>query len=322
MSKCIAVVGQGVIGLTCASVLLDQGYSIEVFSKESFSETTSMSAGAYWWPHRAYPRERVAKWAKETYDQYAQLRTNPETGVHFEKHFRFCLDPDDSAYARQLVDTWEEIDGSQYGIPCHEAFLVTLPVIDVPIFMPYLKSTIDSRGARFQTQELKSPAQLFPGFDLVVNCSGVGAYHFVDDKEVFPIRGQAVRVTLPEGLRESTRLYQKEDKFTLVLPRSRDVILGGTAEIGNWDRTPSSKDTDTIIKRCCELVPEIADSEILGATVGLRPGRKVVRLELELCVPDQPVIHNYGHGGAGYTVAWGCANEVAQLANEYFLAQA
>ncbi len=317
-SKRIAVVGQGVMGLTCASRLLDQGHSVDIFSREKFADTTSMSAGAYWWPHKTYPEERVSQWSKETYNEYVKDRSVAHSGIHFEKHFRFCLDPDDSAYVRHLLEEWEEIDGESYGVPCHEAFLVVLPVIDVPIFMPNLKATVESHGATFHIKELESPSQLFPDFDLVINCSGVWAYHFVKDKEVFPIRGQAVRVSLPEKLHQSTRLYQKEDKFTLILPRSNDVILGGTAQEGDWNCASSSEDTNIIFNRCAELVPEIANCKILGTTVGLRSGRKTVRLELELLAPDQPVIHNYGHGGGGYTVAWGCANEVAQLTKEYF----
>ncbi len=316
--KKIAVVGQGVIGLTCASRLLDRGYSVDIFSREELQETTSLAAGAYWWPHKVYPKERVSAWSKETYDEYVKLRSIPESGIYFEKHYRFCLDMDDSAYALQLVDKWEEIDGARYGFPCEQAFRVVLPVIDVPTFMPYLKSMLQSRGASFHIRHLESPAQLFPEFDLAVNCSGVWAHYFVGDKDVFPIRGQTVRISLPGGLKQSTRLYQKDDRFTLVLPRSHDAILGGTAQDGNWDRHPSAGDTEKIFLQCAEIVPEIVESEILGSSVGLRPGRKAVRLELELIAPDQPVIHNYGHGGGGYTVAWGCANEVAKITAEYF----
>lgn len=277
-----------------------------------------MSAGAYWWPHKAYPEERVSQWSKETYEEYARDRSVADSGVRFEKHVRLCLDPDDSAYARYLAEEWKEVDGATYGVPCHEAFQVLLPVIDVPVFMPRLRSMVESRGATFHIRELGSPSELFPEFDLVVNCSGVWAYHFVEDREIFPIRGQVVRVSLPEGLRQSTRLYQKEDQFTLILPRSNDVILGGTAQEGDWNRAASSEDTEAIVHRCVALVPKIADCEILGTAVGLRAGRKTVRLELELIAPAQPVIHNYGHGGGGYTVAWGCANEVAELARGYF----
>lgn len=277
-----------------------------------------MTAGAYWWPHKAYPEERVSKWSKATYDEYSRSCSEQRPGIRFERHFRFCIDPDDSAYARHLVDEWEEIDGADYGVLCHEAFLVVLPVIDVPVFMPYLRGQIASQGGRFHIRELESPSELFPAFDLVVNCTGVWAYHFAKDREVFPIRGQAVRVSLPEGLRASTRLYQKEDRFTLILPRSKDAVLGGTAQEGNWSRTPSASDTEAIVRRCSELVPQVADCQILGTMVGLRPGRSTVRLELELIAPGRPVIHNYGHGGGGYTVAWGCADEVAELALDHF----
>jgi len=52
--------------------------------------------------------------------------------------------------------------------------------------------------------------------------------------------------------------------------------------------------------------------------VGLRPGRPAVRLEAERPgvggggAGGRPVVHNYGHGGSGFTVCWGCADEVAE----------
>ncbi len=318
MLRRIAVVGQGVIGLTSAARLLNDGFHVTVFSRESLEQTTSMSAGAYWWPHRTYPTKKVQAWAKSTYDEYAQAESDPKSGVHFEEHFRFCIDPDESSYVLECVDRWERVDGAKYGIPCAEAFRVTLPVIDVPVFMQNLKRRVERDNAEFVLQHIDSPTELFPEFDLVVNCTGVGARDFAGDTEVFPIRGQVLRVARPAGLRCSTRVYQEDDQLTLILPRSTDVILGGTTQDGDWDRAVRPSDSEAIRQRCAAVVPEIRDVEVLGATVGLRPGRHAVRLELEEDGRDEPIVHNYGHGGGGYTVAWGCADEVARLVSAYF----
>ena len=48
---------------------------------------------------------------------------------------------------------------------------------------------------------------------------------------------------------------------------------------------------------------------VLRDAVGLRPVRPEVRLERV-----GRVIHHYGHGGAGYTLAWGSAEDVRRLA--------
>ncbi|MBS0188049.1 MAG: amino acid oxidase, partial [Planctomycetes bacterium] len=44
---------------------------------------------------------------------------------------------------------------------------------------------------------------------------------------------------------------------------------------------------------------------------GLRPYRPAVRLEADQANPR--IIHNYGHGGAGYTLCRGCAQAVAAM---------
>ena len=55
-------------------------------------------------------------------------------------------------------------------------------------------------------------------------------------------------------------------------------------------------------------MPELADARVVGHRVGLRPVRSAVRLEAE-----GRVVHCYGQGGAGVTLSWGCADEVAAL---------
>ena len=55
-------------------------------------------------------------------------------------------------------------------------------------------------------------------------------------------------------------------------------------------------------------------ARILRERVGLRPFRKTgVRLEREKLSDRRTVIHNYGHGGSGFTLSWGCAENVFRL---------
>jgi D-amino-acid oxidase len=95
---------------------------------------------------------------------------------------------------------------------------------------------------------------------------------------------------------------------TYVVPRERTVIVGGTDEKDEWSRTPSPETATEILLRASRLVPDLADAKVVGHRVGLRPVRPSVRLEAE-----GRVIHCYGHGGAGVTLSWGCADEVTQL---------
>jgi D-amino-acid oxidase len=57
----------------------------------------------------------------------------------------------------------------------------------------------------------------------------------------------------------------------------------------------------------------LASAEILGHRVGVRPVRPSVRLELETSSTGIRYLHNYGHGGAGVTLSWGCAVEVLRI---------
>jgi D-amino-acid oxidase len=52
----------------------------------------------------------------------------------------------------------------------------------------------------------------------------------------------------------------------------------------------------------------LAEASVVAHQVGLRPARSAVRLER-----DGDVIHCYGHGGAGVTLAYGCAQDVVEL---------
>ena len=68
------------------------------------------------------------------------------------------------------------------------------------------------------------------------------------------------------------------------------------------------------MEKCGAIIQKIKDAEIIEDLGGLRPGRTEVRLEMER-IKDRPLVHNYGHGGSGVTLSWGCADEVVELVN-------
>ncbi|MEO0512645.1 MAG: FAD-dependent oxidoreductase [Planctomycetota bacterium] len=62
--------------------------------------------------------------------------------------------------------------------------------------------------------------------------------------------------------------------------------------------------------------PDLSDAAFLRAVAGIRPCREGgLRLEPET-LGEKTLIHNYGHGGCGVTLAPGCAERVANLIDE------
>jgi D-amino-acid oxidase len=82
---------------------------------------------------------------------------------------------------------------------------------------------------------------------------------------------------------------------------------------GDWDVAPRAETTVAILQRAAQLVPEVPTARVRAVRVGLRPGRAEVRLEVEERRAGPLVVHCYGHGGAGGTLSWGCADEVRAL---------
>ena len=294
MSRVI-VVGAGVVGLTCAVRLLEAGHRVDVVARDLPRETTSAVAAALWYPYRALPQDRVTAWAATSYDVFATLaRESPGSGVR--------LVAGTEVVAPGTPDPWwlsavPELSRVERG------WSFVAPVVDMPVHLTWLAGRVEALGGTVTRLNLRV---LPDGGDAVVNCSGIGARLLAGDLEVTPVRGQVVYVDR-HGL-DLDRWWLDGSGPTYVVPRENDVVVGGTDEEGDWSRTPSPRTAADILERASRLVPELALARVRGHKVGLRPARPVVRLERE-----GRVVHCYGHGGAGVTLGWGCAAEVASL---------
>jgi len=105
-----------------------------------------------------------------------------------------------------------------------------------------------------------------------------------------------------------------DEALVYVVPRIHTTVLGSTKQKNDWNVLPDDNDTKLILENAKALCPDYGDVEIVQVKVGLRPTRPSVRLEPEWFMDGKKlVIHNYGHGGSGFTVCWGCAKEVVQI---------
>jgi D-amino-acid oxidase len=169
--------------------------------------------------------------------------------------------------------------------------------------------TFEAAGGRFVDRTVHSLRDVEA--DLVVNCTGLGARELCSDRSVSPIRGQIVHVLNP-GIESVLLDEQETDGIAYVVPRGDDVVLGGTAQEGDEELAARAQESREIIERCARLHPALHGVTVTAEVVGLRPGRPTVRLEVELVAGHRPIVHNYGHGGAGVTLSWGCASDVVE----------
>jgi D-amino-acid oxidase len=156
-----------------------------------------------------------------------------------------------------------------------------------------------------------------------VNCTGAGARDLVSDPAVTPFRGQVVVAANPGISEFFIGLPDSTNELVYLFPQGDTVLLGGTQVAGDWNIQPVPAVAERILADCAAVEPRLRGARILAHRVGLRPFRPQIRLEAEppggpgdarqATASDPLVVHNYGHGGAGITMSWGCARAAADL---------
>ena len=280
-----------------------------VLARETGDQTTSAVAAAIWFPYDTEPMERVIPWALETYHALVDLARDPRSGVSMIE-LRQC-----SRIGEIQIPEWALSLGAASittGPSFTGGFAVTVPLMDTTIYLDYLATRFLNAGGKIQAGiNFQRLEDVSPEFDLVINCAGIGARDLIDDVDLEPHRGQVVIV--PKIHHLSYAIACDTPPLMYAIPRRSDCVLGGTNDVSD-DRTVDPASTTRILEECTRAL-NLPKPAVLAERVGLRPFRKSgVRLEADRLTDGRPVLHNYGHGGAGFTVSWGCAREVVDLA--------
>jgi len=311
----ILVIGCGVSGLTTGLCLLEAGHRISIWAKELPPLTTSNIAAAMWFPYKAYPLERVTAWGKVALHQFKALQFERKSGILMAPVLEVRPSPGPDPWWATLVDDFHHASQEKLPPGYPEGYGYEIPVIDTSVYLNYLMDTFHARNGRIVQRAITSLAEAFAQSAIVVNCSGLGARELVGDRDLHPAKGQVVRIK-HNGFRRVVVDEEGPHGLAYIVPRTHDIILGGTYEEHNESVEVDPNETEAILRRCAHLAPAfsmVTNEDILNVVCGLRPVRSSVRLEAERITPDRLLVHNYGHGGAGITLSWGCAAEVVKL---------
>jgi D-amino-acid oxidase len=313
MKHQVGIVGAGVSGLTCGIAFAERGYRTAIFAKEIGRQTTSGAAAALWFPYDVEPVDKVIPRALETFRVLIDLARDPESGVSMIELRQFSRAgeiriPDwaiplgaHPVISSEVEDTREFTSG----------FAITVPLMDTTIYLDYLANRFSKANVQItENVRFEHLEDVDPKFDLVINCAGIGARDLVGDIDLQPHRGQVAIVPSIKNL--SYAVVCDDAPLMYAIPRRNDCVFGGTNELSD-DLAADSATTARIVAECSRAL-KIEKPNVVAERVGLRPFRKSgVRLERARLHDGRTVIHNYGHGGSGFTLSWGCAKDVLQL---------
>ncbi len=317
----VLVVGAGVSGLTTAICLAEQGLRVVIRADRMPQQTTSAVAGAIWGPHLVEASERTSQWAAQTLTVFRELAAQPGTGVRIAAG---------AEAARQIPATGipAELAGLGGFRACQAGELppgfvagwrYQAPLVHMPSYLAYLLARGQRAGVRIVAGTVASLAGAAreAAAAAVVNCTGAGAHRLVPDPGLVPVRGQVVVAANPGLTDFFIGRPDSASEPVYVFPHGDTVVLGGTEVAGDWSLAPDPAVAERILRDCAGAQPRLRNARVLAHRVGLRPARPQVRLAAVAAGPGAGgplLVHNYGHGGAGITLSWGCAREAAALA--------
>ena len=305
----ITIIGAGISGLATAYVLLKQNHSVKIIAKDISPDITSNRAAAFWFPYHIRNDKRGINWCRRSYEIYQMLAEDPATGVSMRqllKVVRQGVEEQELTWFSFMPDGCYRIMEPRELLPGYKTgYEVQVPLIETQIFLPWLMQALSKENVAIEKRVVQSFSEINDA-DVIINCSALGAQQLCNDTEMIPVRGQV-------GLLEPKKTYSVflDNELPLYIVYRKDaIIIGGTYEEGVTTAVTEPETIEQLLENAYTVFPELRSQKVKGSWAGIRPYRPRVRVEKE-----GNVIHNYGHGGSGFTIAWGCAEEVATLIN-------
>jgi D-amino-acid oxidase len=335
------------VGLSVATELKAQlsGADVTIIAENFYENTTSYGSGGFWEPYQVgnTAPELIKLWGEFSYNHFLALHSSPsaaQAGVQVVPAFFLAEQhelPIEEPCWKDIVCNFKDLtsaDLRKLSLP--ENFVGGYSFLTVAAeqkyYLNWLTRELEKKGVIFETAKVSSLIKLANScdYDIIVNCTGLGAADLLlAETDVYPVRGQVLRVKAPW----IKAFWQFGSSY--MIPNVDSVVVGGTAQVGDYNTEISDVDTKAILDGACSVFPALREAVIEKVWVGLRPCRKSgIRLECELIentasgalsdyvssdvetrdlVPRRVIMaHCYGHGGCGVTLGPGCAHDLVK----------
>uniref|UniRef100_A0A7E4V774 DAO domain-containing protein n=1 Tax=Panagrellus redivivus TaxID=6233 RepID=A0A7E4V774_PANRE len=315
----VAIVGQGVSGVTSAYAILEAlpGASVVVFGDRPFEDITSYGPAGFIVCLEAGHKH----WTKVSFDKFAEIerKFGPKSGVKYVSGYE---QSDDEAFLKLMEDfNGSTVHNFQWmgkrqlsqlvDDPAPFAISYSSYATEGRVYVPWLRQRAEALGAVFVRREITNLAALGDeGFNVVINAAGLAGGRLAgDDDTCYPLRGVGFEIAAP-GFKH----FSFRDLTMFIIPIDNAILVGTVRQPGRWDRAVTEADRREVFHTLYKAHPNLKGLPVVREWCGLRPGRPTVRVERQsLKTPkgaDVEIIHNYGHSSNGFTLSWGCASDV------------
>ncbi|MEH2403508.1 FAD-dependent oxidoreductase [Nostoc sp.] len=295
--------------------------------------------------------ERSKDWCMTTYNKFKKIHAefgSEETGLYLKDAYFYFKDVLENrpTELRKMNELKDKVDGFERGLQIvketidlsfkggiKDAYKHMAPTTNTDVYMKWLLQQVKDIGCEIIQEKItvnvvQNEQELLRRFNAkaIVNCAGLGSIATTGDTSMYPLRGALVRVKNLGGVVTDAHCISHEQSssseqdIVYIVPRGDDlVVLGGLTQQDQWD-TDLSLEVPIIRQMydgCLEFLQELRElplDEKEPVRTGLRP-----LTEENVCVErvlNTHVFYNYGHGGSGVTLSWGCSQEIVQLVQE------
>ncbi|MDK2594247.1 FAD-dependent oxidoreductase [Pseudoalteromonas obscura] len=268
LSRDIAVLGSGVMGITTALLLAQEGFSVTIYAEDFPPHTTSDIAAAVWLPSSYFDREIVSDkfLAQDThiirgaFSRFLTYVNRPKYGVYWHnyhlllpevRHFKRPLPGGNDLYPELAASTEDNL----FGYP-FQSYMKAL-LIDPMLYLPALLQDALLAGAQLKQTTFNNRDEVLALKEkVIVNCTGLGASKLFDDTSMYPIQGQMTHL-LPQPEINYSYVVPTSEGYLYMFPRKGAIVLGGTAVKHAYGTTPDEQLTKDLVAGHANLASKL-----------------------------------------------------------------